>query len=1093
MANIIDRTRNALKVLRHGLPWEGVATPTGYSAVKAAPYVWSPYRDREPQWHINNFRSYAQEGFNKNTLIYSAIMYKVRSMTVAPLRAWTGDPDYPAAVDPDHPLAKLLARPNPHQSWVEFHGQSVAYLNIAGNNYVYFDRGKSDEGIPEAMYTLRPDRVYVVPENPKGRKRDKGGAGITGYYYVPEGSALRDGVPILPKNLMHTKLPNPTDIFEGMGYGLSPVAPLAQVGDTDNEVTRFLKLFFESGLMPNVLLKFKVPLTDPTIAKIRARWAEIYGGGEGWIKPGVLDSGGEVERLSWTFDELGFEAIDERSESRILQCFGVPPILVGSRVGLAKATYSNYELARRAFWQDTMVPESTLFEVDYQYFLNDDDVFVGFDYSQVPALRANIPALAIAAKDLWAIGVPANAALDAVGLSQAVGEVPGGDVGYVSAGVFPSGSSAEPAETQPTTEGAATAEDEQRSCPDCGGQVKSLRLSDDLPTYLKVWQCQVCDKVLFDEPVKKNRPLTFERKQTLRDKVDAIAVKWEPRFQKQAKIAFERDRRALLARLRKSFQMALELKQSVSWSFVKHDWDEYFSQFAGESWRDQFMKVIEGVMTEQGEMWSAEFGMQFDVRNFFAEQWFDAYSLKFAQDILDTTKSDISLMLQQAMEHGWTIPEMEKQLKLTFDRWTDPDFTTEGRRLTDEELQWFNDRKPRYRREMIARTETIRASNAGSQALFKDWNVEQKTWQATGDNRTRLTHLRAWADYSIGGNEGPISIDEPFIVGNSELMYPGDPAGSAEEIINCRCVSLPHMAALPEFIPTDEEIAEERALIEATLAEREALAARRRTAGRAQQMRQEVLKVAEDGRARVADLQTEEDRIWKEHERLLSEAAISIERGEEIDRARLNVLLASLNDQIVSICKARRELRDSLLDRMRQPLLVENPANFNIRHVTRMTGARLESFNAGREGFSSLVDENLMAGATVRVKSTSGRSYANDYAISLSENPRGEKSIVHELGHVLEHHNLEVHRKAVEFLSKRTAGEDAEWLGDHFDEREVTRRDKFIDPYMGKHYPGARATEIISMGLELLYSEPDRLAREDPEYFDFMIDLLRGQ
>jgi hypothetical protein len=30
-------------------------------------------------------------------------------------------------------------------------------------------------------------------------------------------------------------------------------------------------------------------------------------------------------------------------------------------------------------------------------------------------------------------------------------------------------------------------------------------------------------------------------------------------------------------------------------------------------------------------------------------------------------------------------------------------------------------------------------------------------------------------------------MDEPFTVGGASLMYPGDPAGPAEEVINCRC------------------------------------------------------------------------------------------------------------------------------------------------------------------------------------------------------------------------------------------------------------------------------------------------------------------
>ena len=39
-----------------------------------------------------------------------------------------------------------------------------------------------------------------------------------------------------------------------------------------------------------------------------------------------------------------------------------------------------------------------------------------------------------------------------------------------------------------------------------------------------------------------------------------------------------------------------------------------------------------------------------------------------------------------------------------------------------------------------------------------------------------------------GGN--PIPIGEPFVVMEEELMHPGDPAGSAENVINCQCIEL---------------------------------------------------------------------------------------------------------------------------------------------------------------------------------------------------------------------------------------------------------------------------------------------------------------
>jgi len=79
----------------------------------------------------------------------------------------------------------------------------------------------------------------------------------------------------------------------------------------------------------------------------------------------------------------------------------------------------------------------------------------------------------------------------------------------------------------------------------------------------------------------------------------------------------------------------------------------------------------------------------------------------------------------------------------------------------------------------IARTEIQGASQKGAFEGYKQAGMRIKIWVATLDGHTRDAH--AGAD----GQEVP--IDMPFNVGGEKLMYPGDPNGSAENVINCRC------------------------------------------------------------------------------------------------------------------------------------------------------------------------------------------------------------------------------------------------------------------------------------------------------------------
>jgi uncharacterized protein with gpF-like domain len=88
----------------------------------------------------------------------------------------------------------------------------------------------------------------------------------------------------------------------------------------------------------------------------------------------------------------------------------------------------------------------------------------------------------------------------------------------------------------------------------------------------------------------------------------------------------------------------------------------------------------------------------------------------------------------------------------------------------------------RYRADRIARTEVHAALNAGTMQSTRDMLKEtgltgQKIWIPTPDERTRASHR----------DVQPVGTEEKFDVGGELLDFPGDPAGSPGNIINCRC------------------------------------------------------------------------------------------------------------------------------------------------------------------------------------------------------------------------------------------------------------------------------------------------------------------
>lgn len=102
----------------------------------------------------------------------------------------------------------------------------------------------------------------------------------------------------------------------------------------------------------------------------------------------------------------------------------------------------------------------------------------------------------------------------------------------------------------------------------------------------------------------------------------------------------------------------------------------------------------------------------------------------------------------------------------------------------------------------IARTETTRVQNAARFDTMKHAEKQGlkilKSWVATGDARTRKSHL------AINGETVP--LHEEFSNG---LQFPADTGGHASEVINCRCTMITEFADLEK---TKEELELDEAL-----------------------------------------------------------------------------------------------------------------------------------------------------------------------------------------------------------------------------------------------------------------------------------------
>ena len=154
-------------------------------------------------------------------------------------------------------------------------------------------------------------------------------------------------------------------------------------------------------------------------------------------------------------------------------------------------------------------------------------------------------------------------------------------------------------------------------------------------------------------------------------------------------------------------------------------------------------------------------GMKADLFSIFFGEWLNTEGGRKISQTANTTQSDIRKVLNRALA---------------------AEEPTERVIASILSAQGFS----RFRAETIARTEVHSAAMFASEKTAENISATTglqilKKWVPALDDRTRISHAAMVSHKSI-------AMDEFFIVGGEKLKRPGDPRGSAGNIINCRCV-----------------------------------------------------------------------------------------------------------------------------------------------------------------------------------------------------------------------------------------------------------------------------------------------------------------
>lgn len=331
------RTRFAavLKALR---PPPDSTVPPRVGAVFSPPgpgaYLASGWWRDDPAEQVRQYQSWVYAAVN-------AIAQEVARQKPFLFRA-TGQADHQQTpLAHDHPLCRLLARPNPWLTPWELWYLTVVYLELTGNCFWYVAPG--GEGTPAELWVIPTPWVTVVPDAHSFVK----------HYEVRSGGPRSEL--FAPDEIVHVKYPNPADPH----WGLSPLRANALAVDANVELLKSRHQTFQCGPRPGVMLQTDQTLTDQTVSRLEEKLSDKFAGRRNWHRPLVLEQGLKASPWTLTPAEMDFPNSSRLTRDEILAVFRVPPPVTGivEASGLGGEIWSG---ARMMFCEGTVQPKLDL-------------------------------------------------------------------------------------------------------------------------------------------------------------------------------------------------------------------------------------------------------------------------------------------------------------------------------------------------------------------------------------------------------------------------------------------------------------------------------------------------------------------------------------------------------------------------------------------------------------------------------------------------------------------------------------------------------------------------------------------------------------
>lgn len=323
-------------------------------------------------WSARDWVSLTRQGYELNVVGFRAVRMVADAAAAIPLTLCDC-----AERQLEHPILRLLARPNPVQDGASLLEVLYSHLQLTGNAYL---EGAAHDamGLPRELHALRPDRMTLVP-GPDGWPM--------AYDYTVGRAKHRFEMTGAIKPILHLKTFHPLDDH----YGMSPMEAAAQSVDVHNAAQRWTKSLLDNAARPSGAIVFAnkeggTHLSAEQYERLVRELEDNHQGARNAGRPLLLEGGLDWRPMGYSPEDMQFQETKAAAAREIALAFGVPPQLLGLP---GDNTYSNYQEANRAFYRQTVLPLVRKTAAAIGNWLSDGvpgDIRLDPDLDQIPAL-----------------------------------------------------------------------------------------------------------------------------------------------------------------------------------------------------------------------------------------------------------------------------------------------------------------------------------------------------------------------------------------------------------------------------------------------------------------------------------------------------------------------------------------------------------------------------------------------------------------------------------------------------------------------------------------------------------------------------------